>query len=59
MPPKQYEKKVLVKSATQGEKKKLKNDNKAKANLKRLRPRRRRTMPLSALVSLKTPIGRM
>jgi hypothetical protein len=34
MPPKQAEKKVLVKSdkLTQGEKKKIKNDNKAKAN---------------------------
>lgn len=34
MPPKQAEKKVLVKSdkMTQGEKKKLKNENKAKAN---------------------------
>jgi hypothetical protein len=34
MPPKQTEKKTMVKSSklTQGEKKKLKNDNKAKAN---------------------------
>ena len=34
MPPKQQEKKTLVKSEklTQGEKKKLKNENKAKAN---------------------------
>ena len=34
MPPKQAEKKVLIKSdkLTQGEKKKIKNDNKAKAN---------------------------
>jgi hypothetical protein len=34
MPPKQAEKKVMVKSdkLTQGEKKKIKNDNKAKAN---------------------------